>query len=167
MSSTRPASLRERFDAKWRLDPETGCHIWTAARHRQGYGQIGVQDESGKWRIELAHRVAYELFVGPIPEALKVLHRCDTPPCVNFECLFLGTQLDNIADMVAKKRHSGARGERNWNARITEREAEAILALRESGQRQIDVAIQFGISRSQVGSIWRRECWSDLGEAIA
>jgi hypothetical protein len=80
----RPARpMRERFDEKWRLDPETGCWIWTASKKvtvRAGsYGSFTVQ--SGK--NQLAHRVAYELYVGPIPEGLELDHLCRRPECVN------------------------------------------------------------------------------------
>jgi hypothetical protein len=56
-----------------------------------------------------AHRVSWTIHNGPIPDSLYVLHKCDNPPCSNPDHLFLGTHLENIADMVAKGRHVGAR----------------------------------------------------------
>jgi hypothetical protein len=55
----------------------------------------------------LAHRIAYELECGPVPEGMFVLHRCDNPPCVRVSHLFLGTRADNLADMRAKGRGVG------------------------------------------------------------
>lgn len=59
---------------------ESGCHLWTGSIHRTGYGRITVKDaETGRWRPELAHRVAYEEYVGPIPDGLVLDHTCHDP----------------------------------------------------------------------------------------
>jgi hypothetical protein len=68
-----------------------------------GYGEVNATFEGVHYKM--AHRLAWAKANGPIPEGLKVLHRCDNPPCVNVEHLFLGTHLDNMADMTAKRRH--------------------------------------------------------------
>lgn len=82
-----------------RVERGDGCWLWQGMTISGGYGRVG-------WRgmKAVAHRVAWELTYGPIPEGLWVLHRCDNPPCCNPEHLFLGSRLDNIADMVAKGR---------------------------------------------------------------
>jgi hypothetical protein len=85
--------MHERFLAKTRRDLRTGCWLWTAAHDRDGYGSIYVDGKK-----EQAHRVAYALFVGPVPEGDWVLHRCDTPACVNPDHLYLGTNKQNVAD---------------------------------------------------------------------
>lgn len=79
-----------------------GCWLWTGAKNRMGYGvfQIGRRGEG----TVLASRYAWEFFCGDIPDGLCVLHRCDTPACVNHRHLFLGTRADNNRDMVAKGR---------------------------------------------------------------
>lgn len=62
-------------------------------------------DEYARWHGELAHRVAYELeYQEPLPPHVFVLHRCDTPPCINPLHLFVGTALDNVRDMYRKDR---------------------------------------------------------------
>ena len=76
------------------------CFPWIGAKVNGGYGKILF---NGK--LQLAHRVVYEIMVGLIPEGLCVLHRCDYPPCVNPKHLFLGTSQDNTDDMLQKKRH--------------------------------------------------------------
>lgn len=76
-----------------------GCWIWTGARFPFGYGAIKIGG-----RPRGAHRTAWELVNGPIPEGLNVLHHCDNPPCVNPAHLFLGTLRDNALDMFAKGR---------------------------------------------------------------
>lgn len=81
-----------------------GCWLWTGARDDKGYG-IG----SGSSEHEWAHRYSFALAFGPIPGELSVLHRCDNPPCVRPDHLFLGTQKDNVIDMTRKGRHHNSR----------------------------------------------------------
>lgn len=110
--------LEERF---WRhvsrRKTATGCLLWTGAKNRgprEGFFYGVVFIAKGE-PVKSAHRVAWELEHGPIPEGMSVLHKCDRPLCVNHEHLFLGTQLDNVRDMIDK----GRRGTRppRWTER--------------------------------------------------
>lgn len=94
------ATLLTRFESKYEPVPFCGCWLWTASTNSKGYGTIAV----AKNKTEMAHRVAYQLFVGEIPQGKTVLHRCDTPCCVNPDHLFLGTRADNSLDMNVKGR---------------------------------------------------------------
>lgn len=94
------------------------CWVWLRHKKANGYGQTSAPG------TRYAHRRAWELANGPIPIGLWVLHRCDNPPCVNPQHLFLGNRADNVRDMVSKGRHgfhrhpeSAANGDRN-GARI-------------------------------------------------
>lgn len=89
----------ERFKSKIGLDAKTGCWLWLGSRHPTGYGQFSI-----KFKKMLAHRYAWSLENGPVPEGLYVCHKCDNPPCCNPAHLFIGTQKDNLADMKAKGR---------------------------------------------------------------
>lgn len=95
---------RERFEKKVRKDAD-GCWYWTATRNNQGYGQMRADG-----KLKLAHRLAYELFCGPIPQGLCVLHSCDNggQGCVCPSHLWLGTAAENTEDM-ARKGRSGKR----------------------------------------------------------
>jgi hypothetical protein len=91
----------ERWYAFWKSVDKSGpCWIWTGHRNNRGYGTLGKN---------YAHRYSYEKCCGPIPRGLCVLHRCDNPPCVRPDHLFLGTRKDNALDMSAKRRGSGQR----------------------------------------------------------
>lgn len=83
------------------------CIEWSGARNGVGpTGGYGVFGRGGQGRrLTYAHRWAYALFHGAIPEGMCVLHHCDNPPCINPDHLFLGTKGDNNRDKTAKGRH--------------------------------------------------------------
>lgn len=95
-------SFEERFWSK--VTRSDRCWEWQGPRDHDGYGFIKVMRCSRR-----AHRCSWELCVGPIPNNLFVLHRCDNPPCVNPAHLFLGTARDNALDMVGKGRAANQR----------------------------------------------------------
>ena len=97
------ATVAERLAAAATRQPN-GCLEWDRARHADGYGHFYLDG-----RIQLAHRAAWIIANGPIPDDMNVCHRCDNPPCIDPAHLFLGTQSDNVADMVAKGRHMNNR----------------------------------------------------------
>lgn len=90
----------ERFNEKWSLDPGSGCWMWTGGVHKNGYGRFALESRVIEW----AHRAAWLLLRGPIPEGLYVCHHCDVPLCVNPDHLFVGTATDNMRDAARKGR---------------------------------------------------------------
>ena len=147
--------LEERFWSK--VQKMDGCWQWKAQLFPNGYGSFLFRGRKVK-----AHRIVWKLTYGEIPEGMKVCHHCDNRACMNPEHLFLGTQRDNIRDMMAKGRSStvGAPqiGEANRNARLTQ---EQVQTIRNSALRGKTLAELYSISLSQ---IYKRKpslgCWS-------
>jgi hypothetical protein len=100
-------------------------------------------------RVEKAHRLAYSVFVAPIPPGAHVLHHCDRPLCVNPAHLFIGDHQANVDDKLAKGRHQ--------TRALTKRDAEAIRA---SPDHSTVLASRYGVSPTHVRRIRRGECWS-------
>jgi hypothetical protein len=101
--------------------------------------------------------VAYEQAFGPIPPGLLVCHRCDERLCVNPEHLFVGTQKDNIADMISKGR--ACRGVLHHSVRLTE---DQVRQIRVADGTQREIAALFGISQTNVSQIRQRKGWKQL-----
>jgi hypothetical protein len=99
----------ERFNSSYKVNPETGCWMWTGGGESNGYGRISINGKRVK-----AHQAAWILFKGPIPKGMCICHKCDTPGCVNPGHLFLGTMTDNMRDKINKGRQS-SRGYNNHN----------------------------------------------------
>jgi hypothetical protein len=88
----RRLSLDERFDEKWMVEPNTGCHLWLAATNAFGYGQFKIPE-----RQVPAHRFAYERKYGPVPHGLVLDHyACDTPACCNPDHVRPVTNTENV-----------------------------------------------------------------------
>ena len=106
---TTPMNQKERVRRATERDWSSGCWNWLLHKDRIGYGRLKVSmGNRHQFRFTAAHRYAWELWIGPIPDGMFVLHKCDNRGCCNPEHLFLGTQADNIRDMHRKGR--GPRG---------------------------------------------------------
>lgn len=151
-----------RFWAKVDRSPgPNGCWTWIGTRSSDGYGSIGRGGKGGG--MVAAHRAAWEMTYGPIPDGLKVLHNCpdgDNPSCVNPAHLFLGTNADNSADMVAKERQ--ARGERVAGAVLTEVAVSTIRAAYAQGATQRALAHEYGVSSDSIWRVVHRKTWAHV-----
>ena len=103
-------TLIERFENKFEKHA-SGCWLWVAGKYPTGYGMFHLTPKRGVSPTN-AHRASWLLYRGPIPQGKQVCHHCDIHACVNPEHLFLGTQKDNIQDMIAK-------GRKVWSPKLT------------------------------------------------
>lgn len=131
-------------------DLNSGCWLWTRQLNWAGYGTLKINHGQRRFKDKMAHRVAYELFVGPIAPGRLVCHRCDTPACVNPAHLFLGTVRDNALDRAAKHRSGrGGGGPRKLSPEDKEFiRAHYIRGDREFGARSL--AKRFGVTSRSI-----------------
>lgn len=146
----RKRPLSERFWEKVRRAKADECWEWTASRNRKGYGEINLGVGLG---TELSNRMAYKLSIGPIPDGMHVLHRCDNPPCCNPAHLFLGTNADNMADKAAKGR---------FRSRLTREEAANLVSLAKKGASVEELSSRFGLLPYSVDAILNGKTWRSL-----
>jgi len=162
--------LEERFWPK--VQKSEGCWLWTAYVDLNGYGEMHLKSEKG--RCERAHRVSWMINRGPIPEGMDVLHKCDNPPCVNPDHLFLGTQKDNVLDCIKKGRNPtilygpGLKGEQHGMSKLTEKQVIDIRHRYVAGvnafyrSNKDELAKEFGISPNHIWQICKGRVWKHL-----
>lgn len=156
-SRRSPLSDLELFSTH--VERSEGCWRWTGALDDKGYG---VSSRRGvKPKKIRANRHAWLLNVGPIPDGLHVLHKCDNPPCVRPDHLFLGTNTDNCRDKIAKGREAAhvRKGAGHWASKLTKQDVIAVRFLLAMGHRKVDLARAFGVSGTairyvEIGKNW-------------
>lgn len=138
---------------------DTPCVEWSGARDEDGYGRIGHAGTR-------AHRQAWIDAHGPIPDGLVVCHRCDNPPCIEVDHLFLGTVAENNRDRALKGRSKGTfaagdahpsrqRAGCHWSSKLTEAHRDTIRARYRGGETQTALAREFNVHPATVSRICR------------
>ncbi len=147
----KPLSVEQHKALKMsKIDKVGGCWIWRGQNDgRSGYGT--TRFDGKRWK---AHRLFYTWHKGAIPNGAMICHSCDTPACCNPDHLFVGTQVENMADMKAKGRA---------NSTLT---AEQVLEIRQIyrpnsyGPRRI--CHLYGVSIATIRSVVNRKSWTHL-----
>lgn len=141
--------LHDRFFASFeRVD---GCWVWSRGRFDSGYGAFSLRNKNRR-----AHRVAYEMFKGPIPDGMLVTHSCDNPPCVNPRHLSLGTPQSNMDEKVARGREAHVRG----HHKLTPDQVSAIRERLSAGEKQAPIAKAFGVGQATISLIKNGATWA-------
>jgi len=152
-----------------------GCWIWKRGRYNDGYGQLHARRIGQKRLGFRAHRFSWELYRGSIPSGMCILHKCDTPLCVNPDHLFIGTPQDNTDDMVLKGRgargfrsgrytkpESTPKGGKHYASILTERDVRQIFSGVKSGTPQIVFARKFGVLKTTISAIIHGRNWNHV-----
>lgn len=165
----RWADWREPSARFWKKVDKSGgpgaCWLWLASCQYGGHGQFQANRMGEPKRVVQAHRWAFEELNGPIPEGMVVRHACDNPPCVNPAHLLLGSQVDNVADMVGRGRGFVPQavpmpGESNPNAKLTAEQVQVIRDRWEAGETGRGLAREYGVSPAQISRIVNGKRWA-------
>lgn len=128
------------------------CIIWTGPLSSRGYGVVSKTKQ-------LAHRAAYAMANGPFDNALCVLHKCDNPPCINPDHLFLGTRADNNRDRATKGRNGDKSGVISNRTKLTEEMVADIRIRAARGESRRHIREMYGMSKAQIRLIIIGRAW--------
>lgn len=163
MAGKRKKTVPERFWPKVaKIEDATSCWNWTASLTDLGYGQFAINPGASNANTR-AHRVAWELTNGPVPEGLSVLHHCDNRKCCRPDHLYVGTQAQNVDDMMSRDRWGGAVGEDSPHAKLTAEDVIEIRRLHATGQwTMAALGRKFGVVYQLISKIVHRKIWKSL-----
>jgi len=142
--------LDEKFWSS--VDTKYDCWTWRYSKDKDGYGK-----EKRNYRDIRAHRLSYEMHIGPIPKGMFVCHRCDNPSCVRPSHLFLGSAKDNSQDSVNKHRIS--HGERRPCSKLKSYQVLQIKEYLNSGCTLKELAKRYHVSTSTISLIKTNKSW--------
>ena len=149
--------LQQRFDEKYMPAPNTGCWLWLGYL-TCGYGRFKVH-EPGGMVARPAHRISYQLHVGPIPAGMDILHACNEPSCVNPAHLRPGTDIENTADKMKAGRQARIIGTAHSRSKLTDSLVMTLRARHGAGETGSALAREVGVSSSVMSRVLRGLNW--------
>lgn len=161
-------ALYEKLMAYSMDDPETGCRVWMRNRKKTQYGlaygktQASPRKTQSPGKYWSTHRLMWRVVKGPIPEGKFVLHKCNNPPCINIEHLYIGDHNQNMQDKVKANRQSFSRGELHPLAKITEEDVRVIRKLYAMGIVPRVIAEKYNLTKDGVYQAATRRTWSHV-----
>lgn len=161
--------LRQYIEDRAVPEPNSGCWLWERSTDRYGYACVGLR----KYQHIRAHRLAYEAYVGAIPNGMMVCHKCDVRCCVNPDHLFLGSHKENMSDMTSKRRQACgprhpqntrpldmARGSRVNTSKLTEPKVQLAMLLKSLGSSSKHVSEWLGVAQTSIQRVWSGQNWN-------
>ena len=142
---------RQRFEKFVVCRDGDKCWSWTGNKNSDGYGRFWFRD-----RLDNAHRVSYEIHIGPIPNGMHIMHSCDNRECTNPKHLSVGTHQDNIRDRTLKKREVPCNGIKNGRAKLNIRQ---VVTIKLSDESCAYLGRKYGVSYSQISKVRRGVAW--------
>jgi hypothetical protein len=150
----------DRFWNKVDINGPDECWEWQRYCLPNGYARFRYEG-----KMQYIHRVSWKLENGEIPEGIKVCHSCDNRKCVNPSHLFLGTQRENLQDMVEKGRSAKQKGTENGRVKLTDIQiVELRKEYRIGNYSQRELAKIYGVSQQLISRIVNRKNWTHLAE---
>jgi len=152
-------SFEERFWNK--VEKTDSCWLWKGGKTDSGYGRMDLSKEGD---YDRSHRISWKLTQGAIPKGMFVCHKCDVRLCVNPDHLFIGTQKDNMRDMITKGRQR-----KNFRPHTTVLTPEQVTEIRNRLSRSTALGInkqlakEFGVARNTISTIKHNKSWKTVG----
>lgn len=169
----RSQGFVERVESSVAYEPMSGCWLWMGHISDSGHGRAALGRKS-----VYVHRQYFHEKVCPVPDGLFVLHKCDTPCCVNLDHLYVGTKKDNALDRERRGRGGGPKrsgaahpskrtpgwssGTRNGRSKLTESNVREVRALHAQGVSMSDLARKYEVTKTNISHICNFKLWKNV-----
>lgn len=152
-------SVLRRFFSYIEVEESTGAWKWKGGKTSSGYGAFWFNGKTVS-----AHRFAYKIINGPIPDRIQVCHKYEHlgRDNVNPGHLFLGTGFDNMRDAASK--HRTAHGTKNGQCKLTEQD---VAEIRKSSKSCLILSKEYGVSGAKISQIRRGVSWQHVPHIVA